>query len=169
MNTQEIKTAIRKWIYSILAIDTVYASPNSPRPETEYVVFNIVSDQQIGKAEKQTDTGPAPDVTISYSTLNSILVSINTYYDNAYDNAKILKRSLEKTDINASLYEDGLGLQSVTDINRIPEEVDSQWEERAQFDVNFLYRDIDTEEMQQIEHIEITNEINGEEITIDKP
>ncbi len=66
-----------------------------------------------------------------------------------------------RLEIEELLWEAGLGYATSTQAQKIPEEIDKRWEERAQFDIVFNIRETTaTEDIGQIEQIEITNELD---------
>ncbi len=163
-----IEDALYTWVSGVLEIPVIFAYPNTPRPETPYVLINIPNVTQVGWSEADPTLLPDYSIDNDISSLNELLVSINTYYDNAYSNATVLKGSLERITVHEQLYIGGLGYSRTTAINKIPEEINKQWEERAQFDCYFLTRSLDTENLATIQKIEITNQIDGYTTIIEK-
>lgn len=166
MDITAIEDAIYAWASVESGIETIIAYPNAPRPTTPYVVINIFS--LIDRCEKEMEGVLQVDNSIdyTYSTLVEVGVSINTYYAGAYQNAKTLHDSLMKTDTIEALTASGLGLGRITAIDKTPEIIDNRWEERAKFDINFYVRSSVTENIESIQSIEITNDIDESTIII---
>lgn len=151
----EIEDAIYAWINGILGMAAVFAYPNADRPATSYVLINVLSNTQNGTKESDGNETPV------YSSFNQITVSVNTYYDGAFQKAIDIKNSLMRIDVNESLWGSGLGYVSATQTQKIPEEINKRWEERAQFDIVFNIRETtDSENIGQIETVELTNEVD---------
>ena len=170
LNIVNIENAIRVWAFGISEIQTIFAHPNAPRPITPYVLINIIQNVPIGIQESEL-TLNGTSVDIDYSNVEELFVSINTYYAGAYQMATKLKDSLGRVTVTDQLYAAGLGYNRATIVNDIPEEINKQWEERAQFDCFFFTRSLDEENIETIQKIEITNNINddGDTIIIEKP
>ncbi|RLB85533.1 MAG: hypothetical protein DRH26_18195, partial [Deltaproteobacteria bacterium] len=110
-------------------------------------------------------------VDIDYSNVEELLVSINTFYTGAYQTATKLKDSLARVTVTDQLFSAGLGFKMATDVNNIPAEIKKRFEERGQFDCFFFTRSSDSENIETIQEIEITNNINadGDTVIITKP
>ncbi|MCP3685811.1 MAG: hypothetical protein GY861_24445 [bacterium] len=172
MTLTEIEDALYSWVDGVLSGDgviTIFSHPNAPRPTTSYALINIITMPQIGHEDTDATLEVDKSTTIEYSALNDLFLSINVYYSGAWDYAKKLRKSLGKPLILEGLYSDGLGFSVASAVRRIPEEIDKQWEERAMFDINFYLRTIDDENIETVQKIQITNELDGHEEVIENP
>lgn len=169
LNIVNIENAIRVWAYGVSGIKTIFAHPNAPRPITPYVLINIIQNTPIGIREHQDTLLGNKSIDIDYSNVEELFVSINTYYAGAYQTATKLKDSLGRVTVTDQLFAAGLGYKNATTVNDIPEEINKQWEQRAQFDCFFFTRSLDEENIETIRKIEITNELDNTTITIEKP
>jgi len=169
LNIVNIENAIRVWAFGVSGIETIFAHPNAPRPVTPYVLINIIQNTPIGIREHQDTLLGNESIDIDYSNIEELFVSINTYYAGAYQTATKLKDSLGRVTVTDQLFAAGLGYKNATTVNDIPEEINKQWEERAQFDCFFFTRSLDEENIETIQKIEITNELDNTTITIEKP
>lgn len=161
LNITDIEDALYAWASGVSGLTTIFANFNGPRPESPYVLINIISSTPVG-IEEHKDTLLGDDsIDIDYSNVENIFVSINTYYAGAYQTATKLKDSLGRVTVNDQLFLAGLGYNRATVVNDIPEEINSQWEERAQFDCFFFTRSLDEENIETIKQIETTNEIDN--------
>lgn len=166
MNINEVEDALYAWTSDTLNIETIFAYPNVGRPTTSYVVFNVFGDTSNGTYEKTGIELSDDSIDVTYSSLNQIVVSVNIYYNNAYQVAKNIKNSLMRMDVQEQLWEAGLGYVSTTNIQKIPEAIDGVWEERAQFDITFNIRENVTSNIEAIRKVEVTNELDGTTTTI---
>ena len=169
LNIVNIENVIRVWAYGVSGIETIFAHPNAPRPITPYVLINIIQNTPIGIQEHQDTLLQDDSIDIDYSNVEELFVSINTYYAGAYQTATKLKDSLGRVTVTDQLFAAGLGYKNATTVNDIPEEINKQFEERAQFDCFFFIRSLDEENIETIQKIEITNELDNTTITIEKP
>lgn len=169
LNIVNIENAIRVWAFGISGIQTIFAHPNAPRPITPYVLINIIQNTPIGIQESELTLLQDDSVDIDYSNVEELFVSINTYYAGAYQTATKLKDSLGRITVTDQLFAAGLGYNRATTVNDIPEEINKQWEQRAQFDCFFFTRSLDEENIETIQKVEITNELDGSTIIIEKP
>ena len=139
------------------------------RPGGQYILINIVSAQPVGTVEMQKDAAADNTVDISYSNLYNIFVSINTYKDTALNLATKLRDSLNKITVHEELYSNGIGYLRSTAVQDIPENIDSSWEQRGQFDCFFAFRSLETENIETIASVELTSGLDDETIIITKP
>lgn len=165
----DIEDAIYTWIQGETGTTTIFAYPDAPRPSTPYTLINFITTVQLG--EKETDSTLLPDNSIDniYSIPNEITLSINCYYDNAFQTANNIIDSIDKVTVQDQLQAAGLGFINATTVTKAPVIIHKQWEERARFDISFMLRSEITENIETIQKIEVTNEINGETIIINNP
>ena len=170
LNINNIEDALRVWAFGISGIETIFAHPNAPRPITPYVLINVMQNVPIGIQEAEL-TLNGTSVDIDYSNVEELFISINVFYAGAYQTATKLKDSLARVTVTDQLFAAGLGYKNAGTVNKIPEEINKKWEERAQFDCFFFTRSLDEENIETIQKIEITNNINddGDTVIIEKP
>jgi len=171
LNITNIEDALRVWVVGITGIEAIFAHPNAPRPIVPYVLINIIQNTPIGIQESELTLLVDDSVDIDYSNIEELFVSINVFYAGSYQTATKLKDSLARVAVTDQLFAAGLGYKNVTAVNDIPEEINKQWEERAQFDCFFFTRSLDEENIETIQKIKITNNINddGDTVVIEKP
>lgn len=162
MTNIQIENAIYGWLNGLLNLTTIFAYPNAPRPTSSYVLINFLTDIQNGTKETEGVLKIDESTDNTYSTFNTVTLSINTYYDGAFQNATNIKNSLMKLAVEEYLYGAGLGYIEATQIQKIPEQIDKKWEERAQFDISFSVRREITENIETIKKVEVNNTIIGE-------
>ena len=169
LNITNIEDALVTWVEDVSGLTAVIAHPNARRPETPYVLINIIQSTPIGIEEHEDALLVDDSIDIEYSNVDDIFVSINTYYAGAYQLATKLKDSLARVTITDDLFAAGLGYSRATTVNDIPEEIDKKWEQRGQFDCFFFTRSLDSENIETIQKVEITNELDGSTVIIEKP
>jgi len=170
LNITNIEDALRVWIVGVTGIEAIFAHPNAPRPTVPYVLIHIVQNVPIGIQEAEL-TLNGTSVDIDYSNVEELFVSINVFYAGSYQTATKLKDSLGRVTVTDQLFAAGLGYKNATAVNDIPEEINKKWEERSQFDCFFFTRSLDEENIETIQKIEVTNNINddGDTMIIEKP
>ena len=161
LNITSIENALYAWVHGISNITTIFARPNAPRPTASYVLINILQSTPKSIAEHQETLLIDDSIDVDYSTVEELFVTINVYYDDAYQIATKLKDSLGRVTIQDELYAAGLGYNNTSEVREISEEINKKFEQRAQFDCFFFVRSIDEENIETIRKIEIENELDG--------
>ena len=169
LNITNLENTLYAWVSGVSGLTTIFAHPNAPRPSTSYVLINIIQSEPKGVEESQNTLLGDESTTVDYSNLEEVFVSINTYYAGAYQLATKIKDSLGRVSVQEILWAGGLGYVSAGGVQDIPEEINKKFEERGQFDCFFLARSADTENLETIRKIELTNEIDNSTIVIEKP
>lgn len=165
LNITNIENALYVWALGVSGVTTIFAHPNAPRPSTPYVLINVFQSTPIGVAEHENTLLGDDSIDIDYSNVEELSISINTYYSGAYQLATKLKDSLARVLVTDQLFAAGLGYSRATVVNDIPEEINKKWEERSQFDCFFFTRSLDEENIETIQEIQITNNINDDGYT----
>lgn len=169
MNIVQIEDAIYNWINGQLGKQAIFAYPNAPRPTTPYVLINLFQIIQNGTEEGVGELQPDKSTNNTYSTLKEVTISINTYYAGALQSAHDIRNSLSLTAVLDQLWIDGLGFLNAGNIQYLPEEIDSIFEQRAQFDITFAIRTEVIENIASVQNIELTNEIDETTIVLSNP
>lgn len=169
LNISSIEDALYTWVYGVTGIETIFAHQNAPRPAGQYNLINIYQSNPRGIEESATTILPNKTIDIDYSNIEELSVSINTYRQDAFQVATKIKDSLGRLTVREVLFASGLGYVKANMVQEIPEVINDEWEERAQFDCFFHTRSSDTENIETIGQIEITNEIDGYNTTIKHP
>lgn len=167
MTNTEIEDTIYSWINGILGFDAIFAYPDAPRPSTSYVLINFLTDIKTGTHETIGVLQGDDSTNNTYSSLDEITISINTYYNGAFQKAVDIQKSLMLISVEDLLNDNGLGFLNHTQIQKIPEIIDKKWEERAQFDITFSVRRQTTENIATIKKIETENLIDNTTIIIE--
>ncbi len=171
INITDIEDALYTWVSGVSGITTIFAKSNAPRPTVPYVTIDIIQATPLSIAEPMYTLLVDDSIDVDYSTVEDVFVSINTFYEDAYQTATKLKDSLARVTVTDALFAAGLGYLRATSVNDMDTEIDSQWERRGQFDCFFSTRSLDEENIETIQKIEITNNINddGDTVIIESP
>lgn len=169
LNITNIEDALYTWVTDVAALATIFAHQNSPRPTDPYVLINILQSTPLGREESEATLQIDDSIDVDYSNVEELFVSINTYYSGAFQTATKLKDSLGRITVQETLFGSGLGYLRTGAVLDIPEEINENWEQRGQFDCFFSVRSLDEENIETIQKIEITNELDGTTTIIAKP
>lgn len=170
LNITNIENALYYWVSTVSGLATIIAHPNAPRPTTAYVTIHIPQSTPIGVAESNSVVLPDNSIDVDYSNLEELFVSINVYKGSAQTVATTLKDSLARVTVTDQLFSEGLGYLRSSSVREIPDVVNKKYENRSQFDCFFSIRSLDSENIETIQKVEITNNINddGEAVVIEK-
>jgi len=166
LDIDAIEDALRVWAVGITGLETIFANPNAPRPVAPYVLIHMLQNAPIGTREARVTLKADESTDVDYSNVELLTVSINVYYSNAYKLATKLKDSLGRVTVTDQLFAAGLGYSRAGDVQDIPEIINKQWEERGQFDCFFFTRSSDEENIETIQNVEITNEVDETTVII---
>jgi len=171
INISQIEDTLRTWVITVVDTmeEVIFAFPNAARPNLPYVSINIAQITQTGLDESISSLNVVDDsVDIAHSTMNELFVSINVFSATALMHATQLRDSLSMVTVYEQLYAGGLGFRNAGTINKIPEEINKGFENRAQFDCFFYVRSLDSENIEVIKKIEITDKLNNTTKTIEQ-
>lgn len=171
INYATIENSLYSWAYGLTSIETIFAHQTGTfmRPSTQYILLNIVSITPRGIAESQADLLGDKTIDYSHSNVEEVFVSVNTFRDTALNLASTLKDSLARITVQEDFYAQGIGYSRATAVNDIPEVIEKDFEQRGQFDCFFFVRSLDIENINIIENVELTNELDGVTTIISKP
>jgi len=174
LNIKQIEDALRVWVLGVSSIETIFTPTNAPRPAGQYIIVDVSQAIPIGQEESEATLLDDESIDIDYSTPYDVFLSINIYRDDiakldAFTLATKLRDSLSRVTVTDQLYAAGLGLHRAGEVNEIPEVINKKTEGRAQFDCFFFIRSLDEENIETIQKVEITNELDGTTTTIEKP
>lgn len=156
-----IEDALRNWVIAITGLTCIFAWPGASKPDEPYVLINIMDFVSEGTEEIVDETNTKS------AGVYDVLVSLNTYKTSAYSNALKLNNSLKSRRIVKDYFiAENLGYTGSTGIRKITDVVNAVPEERAQFDLNFMYRTQTTQGTGAIEKVELTNGLDGSLSTI---
>lgn len=155
MNFNALKTAIHKWAFATVAVETIFANQNGNVPPDPFCTLFIQPVGFIGHDDYSVDG--IGDVT--YIGQREISVSVQYFGANAMQNAIDLAESLEETAAREGLYSDGLiFVDRVSGVNDLSEVLDTGFEERAGIDLMFRTCSERTQSGGLIDSAEITGD-----------
>lgn len=170
MTLDEFEQAIRDWIVNTLTLadDKVILSHGAgPRPEDQYATLRVLNIGKLGEDSRTETREVSGEIRADYSGIRKIMVPINIYRDTAMQQVIKLKSSLDKITGQDYFNDLNIGIVEQSEIRDIDEIIGKAWEDRSQCDFFFhaVFEDSDAD-ISEIKQIEITNEINGEDIIV---
>jgi hypothetical protein len=160
LNKTTIENTLIAWVNGVTGEPCIVADPSKPRPTTAYSMIDIPAFVPVGTSGIEETSLPSDLVQLDYSTNYDIQVSLNFYRTDAFLSASNVRDSLDLTTILETLETAGLFYISTSDIRHISDVIKKKFEERYQFDVSFYVRSLETETLEQIKKIEVTNELD---------
>jgi len=170
INIAAIKTALHAWCTDETGELFIFTSQNAPKPTGPFGTIRINSNLTLNRAIKTNTREIDENITTDYEISGILMVSINTYKDDALQLISNLKSSLDKDSVIDYFNSNNIGILNQSEIRNINEVENKEWEERGQCD--FFFNVISsTQETggNSIEKIEVTDEINNDIIIVEKP
>ena len=162
INITNIENELYGWLSQIDS-KCIIANPNAPRPsDTLYSTIHVMGSFPQGVAETiMTFKAIDYSADAQHSDVEEVMVSINTFYEGSFQLASQLKDSFVKLSAYDYFSSNGLlGYLRSSDVRDLTVEVNKRMEERAQFDCFFTTRSLETENIETIRKIELTNELD---------
>lgn len=154
-----IEDALYSWVSVSTGATTVFLEQGAPRPATPYMTVKVVSLTPTGLdslVSVSDPLGPPNEATATYRGDREVSVSVQGIGPGAMDLCLTAANSLNKQSFVDSLAASGLfrrGLiPAVTDITAL---LETDYEERAQFDAIFALCDEYTDSVSLIETVEV--------------
>ncbi len=169
LDISTIEDVLRSWVIQVTTLETIFTPTFGPRPALPYVIIDVSQALQVGLEEHVNTLLGDDSIDIDYSTVNDIFLSINAYGDGSFTLATKLKDSLNRITISELLFAGGLGFHRAGAVNEMPDVVNKEYENRAQFDCFFFIRSSDSENINNIRQIEITNELDDSTTVVKHP
>lgn len=168
MTFDALKQNIRTWVAFFLNTEVIFSHGNGPRPNGQYAILNVVNINKLGDDDRSETRQVGGEIQADYTGIRKVMVSINIYRGDTQEQMLKLTSSLSKIFTQDYFNNLNIGIIEPSDIRHIPEVIGKSWEDRTQCDFFFYYNpDIENDlDISEIKQIEITNEINGEDITI---
>lgn len=161
INITSIHKALGDWLSNLTGETVIIANPSKGRPDGNYSSISILTYLPIGMNGEEKTSLPLDLVKFEYSQTYQILVSLNFFRNTSFLNASKARDSFDLISTIESLQSNGLFFISTSDIRQITDVVKKEMEDRYQFDALFYIRSTETEEIEEIKKIEVTNEIDG--------
>lgn len=168
MTYTDLKQNIRTWIVNTLNIEVIFSHGAGPRPKGQYAIMNIFAIEKLLEDVRTETRISGQAIQADYKGVRKVTISINIYRDNTNEQMIKLKSSLSKILTQDYFNDLDIGIIEPNQINHVPEQIGKSWEDRSQCDFLFHYvPDIESDaDISEIKQIEVTNEINGELISI---
>lgn len=132
---------------------------DAPRPIGPYADVDVMLDTKVGWEEHSLkDNTSNPDITDTIRGYRKIMISVNFYRTNAYDNARKVSIGLVRESIQSLFKSAGVGLLTRSDVRQIDEPLSNGWEERSQFDIVLSTVSSDTDIVRSIQVLNIEGE-----------
>jgi len=168
----QIKLGFKKWLNEETGIPFIFEEQATPRPSVRpYGTIRIMDQSQVGGDDSRSGVS-ALGIQTSKGVREGV-ISLNIYGDDALEKMSIARDSMFKETTHDKLYVTyGVSVTSSENIQNLTGLLETDFEERAQMDVNILYARESTDDVGLIEHVAIEGEANGitiSEETIDLP
>jgi len=128
---------IRDITNSILGVPgfAIKSKDKGQRPKGAYADVDVMVESSVGWEEKTLSPNSPTDLISTSQGARVILVSIGFYRDSAFDNARAVKNGFIRESTLQALSLGGLGLVDRSDVRDVSEVLETDWEDRAQFDL----------------------------------
>lgn len=151
----------------------IKADQNAPRPNASYCTVKITASKSSSLEEYSEIASGLTDNEASTKSMRSIRVAFNFFKNDDISDpfymANLCRQALARYTIIEQLERNGLGLGKRGSVKNLTFELDSGFEERAQFIAEFNYVDTDSEVITTISTVSIEGEYqsNGRIETFD--
>lgn len=158
---EEINRFLRNIVDEILGIPgyMIAAKQNAPRPRGAYGNCDLISLVSVGWDTRQTEDVEGDRVRISTEGIRKGTFSIGFYREQAIDNGIKVQSGLVRETILGKMKAANIGLVSKADVRELSEALDSEWEERAQLDIELNLIGSDEDIVEAITAISIGGEV----------
>ena len=130
---ENIENAIQEWAKANSGLEVIWSNQSAPSPEPPYITLSILNIKKVGGFDETRQTNGE----FIKCGLRRLTVSIQVYGRNTVSIMEKLKNSLELSQAEEFLKQFGIAPVSASDINRIPEFIDTLWEDRTHMDAIF--------------------------------
>ena len=149
-------------------ITVAYANQSATRPDKPFVTISVGTLSQVdGEIRREIDAQGMQDVILQ----KSFIVTFNAYSDTTHDSENILN-FLENGLFTEQAYQIFAGnmaaVRTVLGVTSLPKDVSAAMESRAILEIEFRVNQNVISDVGLIEHIHIMDEINNEEIIINR-
>jgi len=161
----EIKLSMKKWLNEELGLPFIFEEQADPRPSVRpYGTIRILNQAHVGGNDVR---GAIDDHGVrTLKGVRSGAVSVNIFGDGAIESMQLARDSMFKETSIMKMWDDyGLSITTAGDIQNLTGLLETDFEERAQMDVNILYAREYDEDVGLIKHVNIEGEADGTTIT----
>lgn len=153
-----IEDAVYTWVQVSTGQTVIFAEQGPPRPDTPYLTIKVNGPVSVGFDEGRglADPTGAPDPAVqTYRGEREVSVSVQAFGAGALDYARAAARALSTETTRsqlaaASLFHRGI----VPAVNELTELLETEFEERAQFDATLGFAEEYTDDVYLIEDVE---------------
>jgi hypothetical protein len=174
-----IETAVLAWLEAATSETVIFAEQGKPRPSTPYLTAKVGNIVSFGQDDRRgmTDPGAPSYATQTYRGDREINVSVQAFGSGAMDLARAAANALRTETTRAQLATAGLCHRGVVPaVNELTELLETDFEERAQFDATLAFGEEYTDTVPLIEDVEGQGTFTGsptsprvETFTVSKP
>ena len=160
MAWSDIKLGLKRWMHGELKFTVIFGDKAAPRPRKKpYAVLILGTEVSLGDEQRGLDSSDLMEV----YTQKQLEVSLEILGTGALEKMSDLQDSLGKQNVLDTLYNDyGLSVVSVGDIQNLTIPLETDFEERAQMDIEVGYASKITDDVGKISFVKITPKINGD-------
>lgn len=160
MSRSTLETALRNWIVdSTSGVTVIFANQGAPDPMSLFASVTLGNKATNGLPHKSSITDPGSPAygTRTIGEDRRVFVNVQFFGEGAYDAAQSALNGLRKVEIQDDLQSANLApVGSLPEVQDLTALVETDFEERASIDVEFLSIDTFTESVPIIETVEIT-------------
>lgn len=154
--TSAIEVAVRAWLVTELAIEVIMARQATPRPASPYATILIPMPRTVGgydDAGTLTDPGAPAWASRAMRGDRELTASIQFFGAGAFDLARQASNALNKAAIRGALEVAGIAPKDNGEATDLTELLETEFEERASLEVEFVFADEYTDTVPLIEHV----------------
>lgn len=145
-------------VTSLTTLPVIVAQQNAPRPiDIQYATVNIFASNGIGWDDVTHTDQASPDLDLDETITGTrqLSVSFNFFRDNAFDYCSRFRTLLQGNVSEAYLKANGLSLGQRGQTRDLTEDINKNFEQRAQIDIDFYVLDVETLTVRSIQSLEI--------------
>lgn len=165
-----VRTAVRN--VAVKALDEypttpiIFSHQNGAEPEESYVIISILDEQQIGHHSTSSFTEDGTEL-LTYQTAYEIQVQFSFCGSLSGDLAYTFNNRINNSPwVIEEIARQNLGLMRKSNVRRAPQKRETRWVEFHNMTVTFNYILVTQEIVDVVEHILLSDDITGIEITI---
>lgn len=141
MTDQEVWTTFIQWVEELTSLTVIKAYVSEDRPATPYIMVNMPSvtevrahaqDIEYEETGEETPEG-FPEIEANPVVEIEWMFSVHAYGDTPTDLLRPIRSALHIKEVGDRLHP--LTLQNLSEIRRVPDFIQNEWEPRAQVDV----------------------------------
>lgn len=168
ISVAQFKSAVWEFISSQVVsfvpnAQVIWLEQGTPRPKLPYIGLKVISGPRTYGDDDMRQTAPG---VYSMEGQRAFTVSLNVFAANAEDVAALIVSSMSKTSAMELLAARSLALLTHTDPQNVSVQLETKFENRIQFDIDFGCVMAVSDEVGFIEQTGIVNNASGEQTEI---